>query len=364
MEQLFNFGISQDDALTESKALKIKKGDRLLCVASAGEVPLNMLANHELRIDAVDISINQIYLSQLKLHSIQSLEPQEAAKFIGFMESTPEERRKLFQKVTEMLDKNEKLFWHKNIKAIEEGPIRVARFEKYIAKFGWIALNIIRKKRFLKLFELDSIESQQEYFDRYLSTGFLRNIFKFAFHPRIYKNRGMDARGLKHSGKRNIALFFYNRFRDFCSSTPARYNYLLQFTFFNKVLFPEALPDYLAEEGISRILKNYSKLTFRQVSYNQAIIQSHKGEFNKFALSNLCDWMENIEFTELLNLIKEKADFNSRLLSRYIHNNYPIEKDLKKYFKPNYEFGEMLVHSDRYPFYSLVPIEYNSSGFS
>ena len=364
MAPLFNFGISQDDAATEARALDLKKGDRLVCIASAGEVPLNLLALREgLRIDTVDISINQIYLVRLKLHALQSLEPQEAARFIGYMDASPDERHKFFQRIREKLNDEEKHFWHQNIQAIGKGPIRVARFEKYIARFGWLALHIIRKKRLLKLFELDSIKAQQEYFDRYLSTGILKGIFKLAFHPKIYKKRGMDEQGLKHSGKRNIALFFYSRFRDFCSSTPARENYLLQFTFFNRVLFPEAFPNYLTEEGISRILRNNDNLKIHHTSFNQAIIQSYKGEYNKFALSNLCDWMDDSEFTELLNLIKEKADAKSLLLSRYIHNNYPIEKDLAKHFKPDYELGEMLVHSDRYPFYSLVPIEYSASGF-
>jgi len=42
MKYLYNFGITQDDVQTERKALDIKDGDHLICIASAGEVPLNL----------------------------------------------------------------------------------------------------------------------------------------------------------------------------------------------------------------------------------------------------------------------------------------------------------------------------------
>jgi len=362
MEQIYNFGISQDDALTEYKALKINTNDRLLCVASAGEIPLNLLTMQNFRIDAVDISINQIYLTRLKLYAVRQLEPLDAAAFIGFMETTRQKRLQLFQKVSELMENQEKLFWQQNMNTILIGAIHAARFEKYISRFNWLGLLIIGKKRLLKLFEFDQILEQQKFFDRYLSNYLLKMIFKIAFHPRIYKQRGIAAEGLKHSGERNIAQFFYVRFRDFCCATLARHNYYLQFTFFNKVLFPEALPEYLTEEGVEQIRKNYSQLTIRHLSYQQALEQSIKGEFNKFALSNIGDWMEKSEFTKLLELIQDKADSSSLILSRYIHYNQQITGELANYFQSDYDLGKNLVVMDRYPFYSVVPIEFNVSG--
>ena len=72
----------------------------------------------------------------------------------------------------------------------------------------------------------------------------------------------MDEHGLTHSGERNIASFFFGRFRDFCTSTIARENHLLQFTFFNRVLFGNALPDYLKEDGNKYLRQRMDQLTF------------------------------------------------------------------------------------------------------
>ena len=364
MEPIYNFGISQVDALTEYRSLEIQKGDRDLCVASAGEVPLNLLAMEDVNIDAVDISLAQLHLSRLKFHAVRSLEPLEAASLIGWFTAPPEKRLKLFSKVSELMDEQEKQFWEQNIDAIRMGPVHVARYEKYIHRFSWIGLLVIGKKQLLQLFELDTIAEQQEFFDRHLSTNLLKKIFKLAFHPKIYKNRGIPVEALQHRGERNIADFFYSRFRDFCSATSARKNHYLQFAFFNHLLFPEALPAYLTEEGVVRIRNNHRELTFSNVSYNQALEKTPKGVYNKLALSNVCDWMDKNEFSELLNLIITKAQSPSRILSRYIHHNYPIEADHSKYLKVNNEQNKRLEHMDRYPFYSLVPIKFSSTGFN
>lgn len=338
---------------------KSKKNDRLLCIASAGEVPLNLLAVQDLRIEAVDISLNQLNLVKIKLHAVCSLEPMEAAAFLGFIDTGAEERKKFFRKVSESMEGYEKLFWLENMNAIEKGPINEARFEKYMTKFNWIGRLIFGKKKLLRLFELETIKAQREFFDRHLSTSLLNIIFKIAFHPKIYKKRGIAPEGLTHSGKRNLSEVFYSRFRDFCSATPARKNYFFQFSLFNKVLFPEALPEYLTEKGVLQIRKNREKLKFRHLPITERLHQSGKGEFNKFHLSNIVDWMSRDEFVCLLRLIKEKAAPSSRIVSCYLHCNYPLPEDLRKHLIPDYQLGERLVRTDRYPFYNLVPIRTN-----
>jgi S-adenosylmethionine:diacylglycerol 3-amino-3-carboxypropyl transferase len=55
---IYDFGVSQDDPQSELKTLELTQGDRVLCIASAGEVPLELLANSDqsITIDAVDIA--------------------------------------------------------------------------------------------------------------------------------------------------------------------------------------------------------------------------------------------------------------------------------------------------------------------
>src|SRR6056297_2249335 len=102
---IYDFGISQDDAASELMALNLSVGDRVLCVASAGEIPLEFLVNSDetIEIDAVDISEKQLYLSNLKLQAAIELEATDAAKFLGYIQVDQLKRKQLFNRIKNSL---------------------------------------------------------------------------------------------------------------------------------------------------------------------------------------------------------------------------------------------------------------------
>lgn len=355
MEHLFDFGISQEDALTENKVLELNSSDSLLAITSAGDVPLNLLALSGARITTVDISESQNAMLRYKMNAVLNLEPEEAAALIGYIKKDNDTRLKLYKQVSGFLNENDRIFWNNNTDAIRKGIINLARFEKYMQKFNGIARSIIGKKRLLGLFELDNTEDQFKYFDNKIRTPFLKKLFNLAFHPKIYKNRGVSSEGFVNSGENRIAEFFFNRFRDFCCSTIASKNYFLQYTFFNRVLFPEAFPEFLSDSGCENIRKNHKNLKIVNDSIFTVLKNCEESYFNKFHISNIGDWVEKKEFSELLRLIHTKSPDKGRVSSRYIHYLHPVPEDLQYSVIPDYELGEELIKTDRYPFYNIVP---------
>ena len=167
MKPLYNYGISQEDARTERRALDIREGDRLLCVASAGEVPLNLLAIGTVAIEAVDISGTQLFLCRLKMAACRILEPQEAAALLGFMDAPAEKRKRLFDRTAAYLDDDDRSFWAANMTAVERGPVHAGRFEGYLERWRPAALAVLGKRKLRRLFEQNTVADQREYFDRY-----------------------------------------------------------------------------------------------------------------------------------------------------------------------------------------------------
>jgi S-adenosylmethionine-diacylglycerol 3-amino-3-carboxypropyl transferase len=361
MSFLYNFGMSQDDAESERKALDLKPGDRLICLASAGEVPLNLLATTEAIIDAADISEPQIFLARLKMLAALYLDPPDAAQFIGYTTSTKENRQKMYRHLYPHLREQERNFWEQSQDLFEKGPILMARFEKYLSRFNGLALTVIGRKKMGGLFEFDEVGPQRDYFDRYLASKLLKIIFKVVFHPRIYKKRGMDEKGLTHSGETDIAAFFFGRFRDFCTSTIARQNYFLQFSFYNRILFPEAFPSYLQENG-NMVLRNHIEhLSFFHEPVTRKILSTVPGFYNKFALSNVGDWLQLSEMSELIESITQRSAEPGLILLRYIHRAHPVPDSLKNMIHTVIGYGHELEAVDRYPFYNLVPMVFNGS---
>lgn len=356
MDILYNYGISQEDVLTEYKALNLTGNDSLLCIASAGEIPLNMAALSDVKIVAADTSVNQIRLCHIKQAAALNLDAVTAASFLGYMRMNESERLEIFrEKIISFLSEDDRKFWNENREAIAEGVINCGRFEKFMRKVTGIGRLITGKKNLYSLFECDTIEQQKKIFDRKINGPLINGIFRIAFHPLIYKNRGIDPAGLTHSGARNIGEFFFHRFRNFCCSTISRKNYFLQYTFFNEVLFPEALPEFLQSSNHERFTVNAGKIEYKTAPVEKIIESSDQGKFNKIHISNIGDWMSKEAMADVFRIIRDKTFPGTRVVMRYIHLNHRIPGSLPELIT-DCDMGKELESTDRYPFYSIVPI--------
>ena len=356
MDFLFNYGISQEDALTEYNSLQLTAGDSLLCIASAGEIPLNIAALADVKIIAADISVNQIRLCRIEQVAATNSDSITAASFLGYMNINENERERIFRStVMPCLSEEDREFWKKNNEAVRRGVINTARFEKYIQKVADAGQFLVGKQNLYRLFECDTVEEQKEIFDKRINGMLVRGIFRIAFHPWIYKNRGIDPAGLTHSGARNIGEFFFNRFRNFCCNTLSRNNYYLQYTFFNKILFPEALPEFLHPAFHERFVRNSRNIEYAVSHLEEVLEAAESGKFNKIHISNIGDWQSVEKMNELFSLIRDRTTPGARMVMRYIHLNHPIPPEIKE-LEADYALGRTLELSDRYPFYSIVPI--------
>jgi len=356
MDFLFNYGISQEDALTECKALDLTSGDSLLCIASAGEIPLNIAALKSVKITAVDISPYQLRLCRIKQAAALNCESVVAASFLGYMEMEADKREMIFREVISSLLSEEDLkYWNANIEAVRIGVINCGRFEQFMRKVTGIGRLIVGKKNLYNLFDCSTIEEQREVFDRTINGIIVKGIFRIAFHPWIYKNRGIDPAGLTHSGARNIGEFFFRRFRNFCCNTLSRNNYYLQFTFFNRVLFPEALPEFLQPRLHEKFSVNVKNIEYRETTIEKTIEAARPGDYNKIHISNIGDWMSKDSMAGLFRLIRNGTSPGAKIIMRYIHLGHKIPDDVPE-LQSNAALGNELVLEDRYPFYSVVPI--------
>jgi len=358
MKPLYHFGLSQEDPISEIQALDLNDGDSLLCICSAGEIPLNMAALKDVTIVAVDVSENQLRLARLKRRAAADLPSSEAADFLGYREMDGAGREAIFlRKIKKSLSKEDGDFWQGNLPAIRKGVIQAGKFERYMNLASRPARMIIGKKNFYRLFECQTIAEQERVFDRYFYGPVLKGIFKLAFHPRIYQNRGIDQKGLQHHRRGNVGDLFFARFRSFCCSTPARDNFLLQYIFFGKSLFPNAIPEYLKPENRERFLKNQVAVRFVCSTMEKYISETGTGRFNKIQLSNIGDWLTREQMASLFTHIAEKCHPGSRIVLRYIYLEHTVPATVPQ-LKPDRDKGEIILSTDRFPFSSIVPIQH------
>ena len=364
MPPLYNFGLSQEDERTEAQALRLDERSRVLSVASAGDMPLSLLALGAAHVRAVDVDPRQLHLVRLKLAAVATLDRETAIRFLGFLPCPAAARRGWLGAVLEALPPDARAFWRQHGDALAAGAIWAGRYERYVTTFVR-ALRPLLGRRFAGLFDCADLSQQRDYFDRQLDRRRLRALFAVAFHPRLYARRGMDPRGLsQRDASKSLADQFFGRFRDVCTRTPARDNHLLQLHLIGRVVSTDAVPAYLSRDGFPRLRERADRLELVHADLAEALRAMAAGAFDAAHLSNVPDWLDQPAFEEVLGLVAARADRSgasagpgrpARVVWRFLHVDRAVPDDLAASVRVDRGLGDALRQDDRFPFYGVVP---------
>lgn len=360
---LFDFGLSQEDPLTEQFILDVKPGDKILSLASAGDVPLSLLGmNENIDIKAVDISESQIKLCRLKLASAITLENPLNGRFLGYMEYDGIKREQIYHDIVRpVLKAEDARFWDENMYFIRNGIINAGRFERYIRKLKSVASIFIGRQNLLSLLEASDAEEQKRIFENQIATRkSLQLLFRIAFHPAIYRKRGLQDQALIHANK-STGERFYSKFRDFCTANPAKENYFLQYFLTGSCVTPSALPHYLRAENRTRIAANISRIDFQTISLQEALKEYPDGYFTGIHLSNLGDWSDEHQFADLLTLIRTRCNQGTKICYRYLQKNHLLSQG-REDFVIDTEKSGIAERRDRFPFYGILQVTLATKG--
>jgi S-adenosylmethionine:diacylglycerol 3-amino-3-carboxypropyl transferase len=350
---LFDFGLSQEDPFTEQLTLEVKPGDRILSLASGGEVPLTLSAlNENIQVTAVDISENQIRLCRLKLCAALHIKFPLNGRFLGYGKLSGGNREALYHaEIRPFLSAEDAEYWDGKISYIRKGITGAGRFERYLRKLKGLGGLVIGKKNLYQLILAATPEDQARVFDTRIATRkVLQLLFKIAFHPAVYRKRGLQDQALIHAGK-STGERFYGKFRDFCTSTPASANYFMHYFLIGGCVTDDAYPAYLHPEPLERLKANLEHLEFRVQSFQDALQEMEPGYYNKVHLSNLGDWLSEAEFESMTGIFRERLLPGTRICYRHLQKNhlkegtgwYEIERDL----------SEQSQRLDRFLFYTV-----------
>lgn len=349
------FGFGQEDPQRVIDILAPMPGDHLLCIASAGEIPLTWLATRDGEVTAIDISRIQLKLTRLKLAASLALPTWDAAGFLGLTHAPAQARVKTLRNLqSNYLPPNDVDFWNDHLDLIRKGPIRSGKFEKYLSAFSPIARAIIGKKNLGLLLEASTIEAQERIFDELIAPRkMLHHLFKITFHPAIYGKGGIAQEALQYHGSKNPGEYFYRKFREFCTATPAKSNYFLQFFLLGECLHHEAFPEYLQPRHNATLRANQDKLALVHTSMLDHLCALPDRSLKRVHLSNIADWMHTDESTRMFRELHRTCAQDATLAYHYIHR--PPE-DYWMHGRFTAVQADELNTSNRYPFSELLQL--------
>ncbi|MBI2711235.1 MAG: DUF3419 family protein [Bdellovibrio sp.] len=233
-----NYTLANEDTRFEMNLLP-KGVSHLVSVAGSGGRVLPLLAKHPKEVTCVDLSREQLYLTELRMESVKALTHAQFVSFWGYPPhpAEPEERKRLFRKISLsppakgfFLD----VFEHHGWQSI----LYAGSWEQTIAKLSRVNRQITGMKGiglFTALNQTEHLAYLKNRFPTYawaLTLSVLGNAG--VFNALLYKGH-FPKKNLKDSSFH----FYQESFKRIFAQGPARENFLLQLIFFGKILFPD-----------------------------------------------------------------------------------------------------------------------------
>ena len=227
------------------------------------------------------------------------------------------------------------------------------RYERYVRRLRRLGGTPLRR-RATALVTAGSLAEQARVFDERIDGPVLAAVLRTAFHPAVYRGRGLDARGLQHRERgRSLGRQYHGDLRLWCTGTPAAENFWLQWHLLGHPTGPAALPVWLTETGWQALAAREVALGLEHRDVRDALAAC-PGRYDRLHLSNVSDWMDEQAFHRLLRTAAASLRPPGRIVWRWLHVDRRPPADLGDRLVVDPTLGERLRLVDRFPFYRVV----------
>jgi len=343
-----------EDADVLLQSLQMPSQSKICCIASAGDNALALLSTNPAAVDAFDISLPQLYVTELKKWAFAALTYEEVLQLLGVTTATEKTKLLLLQNLLPALSDEAATYWKKNEKLISKGIIHAGKFEHYFYLFRRYFLPLVHSRSTVQqLLEPKTDGEQQQFYQASWNNRRWQWLMAFFFSKKIMGRYGRDPQFLKQV-QVPVSQFIRQKAALHLQSAHCTHNAFLQMIFTGN--YQHSRPFYLRRENFEVIKSNIDKLNIVQADAT-AIIKMQS--YDAYCLSNIFEYMPQEQFEQLAKewqpylLPKAKIAFWNLMATRSF-----AETEADKYLKitPN----EQLIKSDNGFFYSRFCLEERS----
>lgn len=352
--QQLNYTFANEDTVVELEVLPENVG-HVLAVAGSGSRILPLFSRRPKMMTCVDSSEEQLYITELRIESLRRFDRETFLLFWGYPLSnrhiTPKERKELFNKIE--LSEKTRIFMQKLMEENDwKSILYTGGWERAFIKISNMNRWVVGK-RALDIFK---ITSEKDYFE-YLDKKFPRLLWKISvfllgkvtvFNMLLYKGK---------FPKKNIPQKLYRWYMDafdrIFAQGPVKNNFFLQFLFFGKLIYEDALPIecqksmyYQIKEGLQN-----SKINYVPGDIIRKARDNSFGVVNFVSLSDISSYFtEPIEQTFLQDIRRILAP-NGLIVNRY-YLRTPEKLDTSGFKKVTHEF-QGLINKEKTQMYII-----------
>jgi S-adenosylmethionine-diacylglycerol 3-amino-3-carboxypropyl transferase len=210
------------------------------------------------------------------------------------------------------------VYWDDRADAIAGGVINAGVSERFIRLVcGAIRRVVHNQRRVDRLLACNSLEEQRDLFQREWDTRAWHALFALLLN-RWTMSRAYDPGFFAKVGRSNFAEHFRRLADHALTNVPITDNYFLHqmFTGHYPVEQPEGVPPYLGERGHATIADRRGRLLLVDGSVTDHLKTLPDASINAFALSNVCEWLDEKDIAELFAQVERTAAPGARVVFR------------------------------------------------
>lgn len=257
---------------------------RALCIASAGDNALALLSRPGLAVEAIDLSLPQLYLTELRRQCFAQLEHEEMLQLLGVKEAATGLRWKLYQKLR--LSVAATSYWNENRTLVEAGLVHGGKFERYFGAFRkWFLPLVHNRKTVKELLRPKSRAEQQRFYEQQWNSWRWRLLMQLFFSRFALGKYGRDPQFLEHVTI-SVPQYIRQKAEAHLQSELVTRNPFLHFIFTGNYA-EAALPFYLRPENFEAIRSNIGLLGISQQDAGAAVKSS---SYDTLCLSNIFEY--------------------------------------------------------------------------
>ncbi len=356
------FAQSWEDPEADIEALQIEPSDQMLVVTSGGCNALSLLTTEPKALIAIDMNPVQSWLLELKLAGIRALSHEEFLQLLGVQfveESDPNHSSPtaLYGKIRDLLSPGARAFWDGNLHLNQQGVLQSGRYERYLRAFRRL-LRLIQGGSTIRDLLHQSPDTQREFYRTRWDRAAWRFFFRIFFSRQVLGYGGLDPAFFKYTnGIGSFGEHWRRLVEHVLTDLPVRDNYFVSQICFGRYLNRDAVPRYLNPQHFCRLKACVDRVQIVTEELERFLLRSDSDSIDKFALSNVFEWVDEVTFEQLLRELWRVARPGGRLCYRnlLVHRERP--ESLAALFQPDHELARKLLWRDRSFVYNNFVIE-------
>lgn len=323
-----NYSLANEDTTFEYHIMEPNLR-HIVSVAGSGGRVIPLLASQPKNLTCVDLSAEQLYLTEFRIEACRQLAYEDYVKLLGYETIDAEERRRIFASLS-LSEKSREFIEGVFTELQFESLLYIGKWEKTFSKLSKLN-RLFTGQAGAGIFNCKTLEEQREYF----MTRFPRRRFQFVvyilgnasiFNALLYKGHFVR-KNVEWSHKAYYQMAFDHLF----SHTLLRENYFMQILFFGEIKYKEA---WLIEANPKVFAEAKAALAHCQVRYEQGnlldTVQRLGGNIDFLGLSDVPSYFSDSVEKDFMQIIRPNMSIGGRVAIRS-YLRIPFRPNLKGY---------------------------------